>query len=308
MIALSPGFSGGTLNRIKTLLLTASLLILSSAAAYAQGVPFTKIPLAAFESLKTFAPAPALEIALPVPAEIERRETGLTGEQLFQELHKTLAPVKEAPDYKQARVFMYSKADNISCNGAPGILTFYSQVCAAGSSGNGNHYKEQGDQNGDGVVDKIVNAEHLWPQTYFNSSMPMVADLHQLASTFETPNSRRGSLKFTKVSKALYSTSSGSKLGADGFEPADAVKGNVARAMLYFVTRYYDRNIRSGMNYKDFWTRNVPMFLEWNRQDPPDANELRRNNLVAQFQGNLNPFIDDPALADRIGAAVFASH
>ncbi len=233
------------MNSIKTALLTASLLILSAAGTHAQVVPSAKIPPAAFGSLLAYVPDPAFETAPPVPAAMRRPETGLTGERLFQELHKALAPVNlPVPGYKQARAFMYSKADNLLCNGVPGILTFYSQVCADGSSDDGNKYKEQGDQNSDGVVDRIVNTEHLWPQGYFNSASPMVSDLHQLVPTFETPNSRRGSLKFTKVYKALYSTSSGSRLGADGFEPADAVKGNAARALLYFVVRYYDRNIR----------------------------------------------------------------
>ncbi|MDD5628471.1 MAG: endonuclease, partial [Elusimicrobia bacterium] len=35
------------------------------------------------------------------------------------------------------------------------------------------------------------------------------------------------------------------------------------------------------------------------------AYEKRRNDLVEEFQGNRNPFIDDPALADRIGAEAF---
>jgi len=204
---------------------------------------------------------------------------------------------------------MYSKADNVGCGNVPGVMTFYSQVCVKGSSDNGDNYKEQGDQNGDGVVDTLVNAEHLWPQSYFGKSLPMVADLHHLQSTFATPNGRRGNLRFCKVSGTpKYSTASGSKLGSNCYEPADAVKGNVARALLYFVVRYYDRNIRQGMDYNAFWVQNVPMLLEWNRMDPPDANEKRRNDLIEGFQGNRNPFVDDYTLADRIGAQVLQSH
>jgi len=294
---------------IRPAFVTASLLIVSAAVLSAQTAPLAKDPLPAFESLKTFVPPSAFDMELPLPSDSQRSDAGLTGEQLFQQLHNDLAGLKAVvPSYKQAKAYMYSKADNIGCNGGPGIMTFYSEVCAPGSSDNGNDYHEQGDQNGDGIVDKIVNAEHIWPQSYFNSALPMVSDLHQLASTFETPNGRRANLRFAKVSNATYSTSCGSKLGKEGFEPCDPEKGNVARAMLYFIVRYYDRGIRQGMNYNDFWTSRVPMLLEWNRQDPPDANELRRNDLIAQFQGNRNPFVDDPSLADKIGAAVFASH
>jgi len=86
------------------------------------------------------------------------------------------------------------------------------------------------------------------------------------------------------------------------------VKGDVARAMLYFFTRYHDRDIRDGMDYGNFWTSRVGLFLEWNRQDPPDADERRRNDLIEAFQGNRNPFVDDPRLAEKIGAKVFQSH
>jgi hypothetical protein len=101
---------------------------------------------------------------------------------------------------------------------------------------------------------------------------------------------------FGVVSRPVYQTSAGSKLGSgsEGFEPTDAVKGNVARAMLYFIVRYHDKNIQQGMNYNDFWTSRVELFLQWNRQDPPDAAERRRNDMSQAFQGNRNPFIDHP--------------
>lgn len=289
------------------MLLAAVLTVISLSSLSAQ-VP-------AFEALKGSAAGFSLA-DLPLPAGPELYNSPLTGarelsgEALFAYLHEATAPAprKAVPSYNASKSFMYSQADNSGCNGAPGIMTFYSQVCVNGSSDQGGDYKERGDQNADGVVDGYVNAEHIWPQSYFKSSIPMVADLHHLAPTFVTPNGRRANLKFARVLKAVYATSSGSKLGKEGFEPADAVKGNVARALFYFIVRYSDRNIRQGMDYAAFWTNNVPMLLEWHRQDPPDANELRRNGLIEAFQGNRNPFVDSPALADRIGEMVFKAH
>lgn len=235
-------------------------------------------------------------------------ESDMAGEELFTYLHEATEPAKRAPySYSASRKFMYSQGDNTGCNGKPGIITFYSQVCVNGSSDSGNDYPERGDLNGDGVVDSFINAEHIWPQGYFDSKLPMVADLHHLAPTFVTPNGRRGNLKFAEVSGFVYKTSAGSKLGKEGFEPADVVKGNVARAVMYFIVRYHDKNIRQGMDYNSFWIKNVPMLMEWNRQDPPDAYERRRNDLVEDFQGNRNPFIDNPELAERIGEMVFKS-
>lgn len=248
-------------------------------------------------------PQPALSVQRysPPPA-------SLSGEALFDYLHDATVPRNAAPDYKASKSYMYSTADNVTCNGAPGIITLYSRVCVNGTGGDGNSYKERGDQNGDGISGDFVNAEHIWPQSFFRSSLPMVADLHQLGSTLSVPNGKRGNLKYEEVSAPIYATSSGSKLGRDGFEPADAAKGDVARALLYFVVRYYDRDIRHGMDYASFWTKNVPMLLRWNRQDPPDEEERRRNDLIERYQGNRNPFVDDPSLADRIGEAVFEAH
>jgi len=62
------------------------------------------------------------------------------------------------------------------------------------------------------------------------------------------------------------------------------------------------------MDYREFWTDRIAMFLDWNRQDPPDAAERRRNDLIETFQGNRNPYIDDPSLAERVGEAVFSRH
>lgn len=212
-------------------------------------------------------------------------------------------------DYLKSKKYMFSVSDNTGCGGGPGVTCLYSQVCAKGATEHGEDYKENGDLNGDGFVDTDgMNAEHAWPQGFFNQAYPMRADLHHIFPTFIKPNNTRGDSAFAVVSKAEYSTKSGTKLGAEGFEPADAVKGDMARAILYFVVRYYDQNIRDGVNYKAFWTSRVPMFLDWDRRDPPDAAEKRRNDLIEKFQGNRNPFVDDVTLAGRIGLQVFQSH
>ena len=126
--------------------------------------------------------------------------------------------------------------------------------------------------------------------------------MHHLLPTFIKINGLRGDLPFGEVKgQGDYSNSAGAKIGQGVFEPPNAAKGRVARAMLYFYVRYCDKNITNGAFGDAFWNQKVEMFLRWNRDYPPDANELRRNGLVAGFQGNRNPFIDKPGLADRIG-------
>ena len=71
--------------------------------------------------------------------------------------------------------------------------------------------------------------------------------------------------------------------GADAIvEPRDAVKGDIARSIMYMVF-YYDLPLW-GMG---------PLMIEWHLQDPPDEWECVRNELIEQLQGTRNPFIGD---------------
>jgi hypothetical protein len=293
----------------------ALLLVLAFAAAGPLPGSLSAQNLPSLEDFLSVLPDQA-DIPSPIPPSRHRAgylaaASSLSGEKLFQFLHETTLPSMQGTvtDYLKAKKYMFSVADNTGCGGGPGVTGLYSQICAKGATEHGEDYKEPGDANGDGIVDSGgMNAEHSWPQSFFNKAAPMKSDLHHIFPTFITVNGMRGSEPFAVVSHAVYQTNSGSKLGSEGFEPCDAVKGDIARAILYFVVRYYDKNIRDGVSYKDFWTSRVPMFLEWDRRDPPDANEKRRNDLIERYQSNRNPFVDDTTLAARIGANIFQSH
>jgi len=99
-------------------------------------------------------------------------------------------------------------------------------------------------------------------------------------------------------------------------------KGDIARALFYMDLRYEGgTNGNSGANEPDLiLTDNLTLIsqsatgnnlstaymgklsalLQWHQQDPVDAKEIARNNAVFSFQGNRNPFIDNPAWADCI--------
>ena len=278
-----------------------------SSAALAQDLPSLEKFLAALPAQAVPAPLPPYRVQPRYLAQA----ASLSGEKLFQYLHTATEypPAGTGTDYLKAKRYMFSVADNTGCNGRPGVVAFYSQVCVPGSSDSGADYREPGDANGDGLHDSDgMNAEHSWPQGFFNKAAPMKSDLHHIFPTFIQVNGMRGSEPFGEVSDPSYATDSGSMLGAEGFEPCDAVKGNIARALFYFLTRYHDRKIKDGMDYKDFWSSRVELFMQWNRQDPPDAAERRRNELIEAYQGNRNPFVDDAALVEKVGAKVFQSH
>lgn len=89
------------------------------------------------------------------------------------------------------------------------------------------------------------------------------------------------------------------------FEPDDEYKGDFARAYMYVATVYDDINwVINYMYKKEAYPTLVPwakeMLLQWCRQDPVDQKEIDRNNVVEQYQGNRNPFVDFPELAEYI--------
>lgn len=273
---------------------------------------------------------------------------GKTGAELFDALNKIISEKNSINSYQDSKSFMYAVADNVNSGSKKGVFDAYSGIFAVGSGGNGNSYKENGDENKDGVSGDFINCEHTWPQSFFSKANPMVADIHHLQSTMSVPNNRRSHFPFGNVSGAgevVYTTSGGSKLALKDrtsknrskaemikiinmpdsnyeakaaildaefeatFEPWDKQKGNTARAMMYFYTRYYKQNIRQGeFSEKAFWDSKVPTFIQWSTQiDPVDAQEKTRNDIVFKKQGNRNPFVDVPDFAVLIGEQVFQS-
>lgn len=135
------------------------------------------------------------------------------------------------------------------------------------------------------------NTEHTFPQGFFNSLEPMKSDMFHLYPVDESSNSQRSNLPFGLVTNPSW-TEGGSKKGNGKFEPRDAHKGAVARAMLYFVTRYGD--------YQNFFPQQEEILKTWNRQHAPNAQEQKRNLDIQAIQNNRNPFIDYPVFAERI--------
>ena len=146
----------------------------------------------------------------------------------------------------------------------------------------------------------VINVEHTWPQSHFTGKYPtdfQKSDLHHLFPTDSEINAVRGNHPFGEVSKdlkVLKCHDSRFGLGTGGpdeiFEPPMNHKGNVARALFYFATRYDQ--------YIDQEEESV--LRKWNKEDPVDEEEARRNDGIFNVQGNRNPFIDYPELADLV--------
>ena len=148
----------------------------------------------------------------------------------------------------------------------------------------------------------IINCEHTWPQSKFTSSFPrdmQKSDLNHLYPTDSKANSIRGNYPFASVyGGPIASNCQESYIGdaadvfkrGNYFEPPQNHKGNVARAIFYFSVRY-----RMPISS----TQEAHLRV-WHEQDPVDSEEMRRNNIIQEVQGNRNPFIDFPQLVQSI--------
>ena len=74
------------------------------------------------------------------------------------------------------------------------------------------------------------------------------------------------------------------------WEPREAKKGDVARAVFYYYTMYPDE----GTNISA--CGNLETLYDWHVNDPPDAAEISRNTKINQVQGNKNPYVENPDL------------
>lgn len=89
-----------------------------------------------------------------------------------------------------------------------------------------------------------------------------------------------------------------------GLEPADALKGDVARTLFYMDLRYDGADGRPDLRLVAGHAADggsslgdLCALLRWNEADPVDVAERRRNAWIAKRQGNRNPFIDRPEFA-----------
>lgn len=175
-------------------------------------------------------------------------------------------------------------------------------------------------------VGQGINREHSFPKSWFGGEVdPMFTDLTMLIPTDGFVNQRRsnhpygvcaGGITYTndelgvtmkgKLGKSTYNGYTGTV-----FEPDDEYKGDFARIYFYMVTCYKSvvgtwpgcaQLDYAANNYKAFSDWSLSLLMEWHRADPVSAKEISRNEAVygEYGQGNRNPFVDHPELAEHI--------
>lgn len=263
-----------------------------------------------------------------VPANYYNSANGLTGYALKTQLKTITSTGHTARTYDQlydgngvsgSQGYIDTHSDINVTGGANyendgTILDMYSENPSGTDPYNFTHGNDQcGDQSSEG---DCYNREHLVPQSSFGSSFPMQSDIHHVIPTDGRVNNFRGSLPFADVASPNFTSLNGSKRGSSAasgysgvvFEPIDEFKGDIARALLYFATRYEDTvdgytsfDMFNGTNDQVFEGWAITTLLDWhNNVDPVDQRERDRNDAAYNFQNNANPFVDHPEYADMI--------
>ncbi len=93
------------------------------------------------------------------------------------------------------------------------------------------------------------------------------------------------------------------------WEPPEELKGDVARCLMYLATIYPEGIRRYETGGGVVWAENpedgftsayAAQLMVWHRSDPPSISELRRNEIYSMIQGNRNPFVDFPEVAEYL--------
>ncbi|NYF23736.1 endonuclease [Sporosarcina sp. JAI121] len=229
--------------------------------------------------------------AVDSPADGYYKEAiGKEGQALKEALHEIISNQKQL-DY--AEVWSALQETDKDPANADNVILFYS-----GES-------RSKDRNGGNVGD--WNREHVWAKSHgnFGTSKGPGTDIHHLRTTDVQVNSLRGNLDFDNGGSAVKGCSGCFKT-ANSWEPPDRVKGDVARMLFYMATRYeqgdrVDLELNEKLNNGSApYHGKLSVLLEWHELDPIDAFEQNRNEVIQEWQGNRNPFIDHPEWVELI--------
>jgi endonuclease I len=230
-------------------------------------------------------------VSAQIPAGYYNTALGLEGAALKTALHNIIDNHQEY-SYDDLRDFILEDTDEDPNNSNNIILLYTGRSQAKNTFG--------GDPDD-------WNREHVWAKSHgdFGDNPPCGTDAHHMRPTDASVNSDRGNLDFDNGG-TQHSEATGCYYDADSWEPRNAVKGDVARMMFYMAVRYQGDDGEIDLELANYTPTSGPLFgklstlLAWNNQDPPDAFEQNRNEVIYGYQGNRNPFIDYPEFANCI--------
>ena len=156
-----------------------------------------------------------------------------------------------------------------------------------------------------------INVEHVFPMSWVTNALNcgtrsacrrnsatfnrIEADLHNLHPSRTDVNKDRSSYRFGLVKGEArrygalcdFEVNQRSRVA----EPAAEIRGDIARAMFYMADKYSGQGLV-------LYAKQAKLLYRWHQNDPPDAEEARRNRVIEKIQGNRNVFVDVPAKLD----------
>lgn len=257
------------------------------------------------------------------------------------------------PKYSQYYTYAATTKDHLSCEAAPSTVKVdekgnYILDDAALKASKNEYFYTGKIAGGVGTREHVwpcANSGNLW--THNSGDGPHYvdggtykgggSDLYHIKPSTSSVNTARGNSKFCDFDDPEFKdirssvvsvgdggpyklkiqgaekTEKGAYQFADKAEPADQLKGDVARILVYlwvhygYRGEYYDNKDMIGnldltnvMAYGGDRERTYEKLCEWNKLDPPSETEKIRNNVVERIQGNRNPFVDYPDLMDNL--------
>jgi len=195
---------------------------------------------------------------------------GLYGAALESELQTMLENQIEYLSYDDARdILQISDRDP---DNPDNVIQFYTRESVPGEWDGGTTW----------------NREHVWPNRRFPGARTsnLGSDLHNLTPADPGENSSRGYKYFDL------------ETSGSSYEPHDDVKGDVSRMMFYMDVLYDDLTLVDDSPSADNYEMgDLRVMLEWHAWDDVSHFEMRRNDVIEDYQNNRNPFIDYPHLA-----------
>ena len=253
-------------------------------------------------------PQTIAELKDAIPSYYDSLDDNATGQQLFEQISNIQkAAASQFHGTYGALYPLYKRAfaDNSFDNDGT-IVNMYLEEEGADSiqSGSEDH------TGGSNTIGALYNREHIVPKSAFGVSRPdeargVATDGHFVWPADAKINTSRGLLPYDYVNAGSHMGSA--TVGSTAVEVDDSMKGDVARAHMYFATTWLghldspseypalDKTVVGGLtdHFRDVYT-------EWDFLDPVDAFDIQRNNIVSAEEGIRNPFIDFPGLASLI--------
>ena len=165
---------------------------------------------------------------------------------------------------------------------------------------------------------------HIYPTAYGMNSRRGNRPYGEVAVAAYTSfnGTKYGTPKSISVSNTVAGAfvEASTSMSTNVLEPVDEYKGDIARSYFGTMVKWagewafnkaeegrviFDATIDADTHYGPennygLTPYGVAMLLKWHRQDPVSQKEIDRNNAIQLTQGNRNPFIDYPYLAEYI--------